>query len=173
MKCELELMLQRDFPFMKQNNVDEEKNLYRRFGCDCGDGWYELLSDCCRQISDRYAKEGVPVDFVPTQIKEKFGTLRFYYSYEDAPCSIAAFDCLGSGTSVRFETSNESVDEKKQKLRQDIADIVRKAEERSKHTCEICGHEGVLRTDLRWIRTLCNSCYDKHKVAIENSKNRS
>lgn len=165
-----EQKLQEEFPFMKQNNVDEEKNLYRHYGFECAGGWYELLRDCCRKITDRYAKAGVPIDFVPTQIKEKFGTLRFYYGFEDAPSGIAAVDFLGSGTSIRLESGSESVDEEKQELRRDIAAIVREAEERSKHTCEKCGSEGVLRTDLRWVRTLCDSCYSAHKAAIEKSK---
>lgn len=33
MREELELKLQEEFEFMWQNNVDEEKRLYRRWGC--------------------------------------------------------------------------------------------------------------------------------------------
>ena len=32
MNIELELKLQEEFPFMKQNPLEEEQNLYRRFG---------------------------------------------------------------------------------------------------------------------------------------------
>ncbi|NLM19030.1 MAG: hypothetical protein GX217_03280 [Clostridiaceae bacterium] len=159
-----------EFPFMKQNNVKEEHNIYRRWGFECSSGWYELLRNCCQQITDRYAEAGVPIDFVPAQIKEKFGTLRFYYGYEDAPCGIAAIDNLWDGTSIRFEPGNECDDEEKKKLRHDIAGIVRVAEERSKHTCEICSKQGIIRTDLSWIKTLCDSCYDARKIAIEEKK---
>ena len=171
MNIELELKLQEEFPFMKQNPIEEEQNLYRRFGCDCGDGWYEILRDCCRKITERYAEAGVQIDFVPAQIKEKFGILRFYYGYEDTPCGIAAFDFLGSGKSIRIELSNESDDEQKVNLRRDIAGIVRAAEERSNHSCEKCGDEGVLRTDLGWIRTLCDSCYAAHLKALKEGRN--
>ena len=171
MNNEWELKLQEEFPFMKQNNVDEEQNLYRRFGCDCGNGWYELLRDCCMQITERYAEAGVPIDFVPAQIKEKFGTLRFYYGYKDTPCGISAFDFLGSGKSIRIEPGNEHEDEQKNKLRHDIAGIVRAAEERSKHTCERCGAEGVLRTDLSWIQTLCDTCYAAKIKALKEGRN--
>ena len=171
MNNELELKLQEEFPFMKQNNVDEEKNLYRRFGFDCGDGWFDLLRDCCRKITERYAEAGVPIDFVPEQIKEKFGTLRFYYGYEDTPCGVAAFDFLGSGTSIRFEPSNESIDEQKEQLRRDISGIVREAEARSAHVCEKCGAEGVIRKDLSWIQTLCDDCYNEKIKALKEGRN--
>ena len=89
MREELELKLQEEFDFMWQNNVDEEKELYRRWGCECSDGWYDIIYDCCKQIKERYVQAGMEMDFEPAQIKEKWGTLRFYYGYKDAPCGIA------------------------------------------------------------------------------------
>ena len=170
MNNEWKLKLQEEFPFMKQNNVEEEHNIYRHWGFECSGGWYELLKDCLQRITDRYAEAGVPIDFVPAQIKEKFGTMRLYYGYEDAPCGIAAFDFLGNGSSIRFEPGNENDGEKKKKLRHDISGIVRAAEERSKHTCEMCGKEGVIRSDLGWVKTLCDSCYDARKKTKEENK---
>ena len=58
MNEQLEQQIQADFPFMKMNKIDGEENLYRRWGCDCDDGWYELIHDMCQAITDRYAKEG-------------------------------------------------------------------------------------------------------------------
>ena len=45
MREELELKLQEEFDFMWQNNVDEERELYRRWGCECSDGWYDIIYD--------------------------------------------------------------------------------------------------------------------------------
>lgn len=55
MNEQLERQIQADFPFMKMNKIDGEENLYRRWGCDCDDGWYELIHDMCQAITDRYA----------------------------------------------------------------------------------------------------------------------
>ncbi len=171
MRKELELKLQDEFSFMKQKNVDEKKNLYRRWGCECSDGWYDIIHDCCKQIKERYELDGTEIDFEPAQIKEKFGTLRFYYGYKDAPCGIAAWDFFGSGISVRFDPKGDDADadseedSNKQKLRADIAKIIRNAEERSKTTCEWCGdtQTASLRTNLGgWICTLCDSCSEKY-----------
>ncbi|MGN0494768.1 MAG: hypothetical protein ACI4GW_00935 [Lachnospiraceae bacterium] len=160
MRKELELKLQDDFLFMKQNNDSEENTLYGRWGCECSSGWYDILYDCCTEIMKKYEEYGVEIDFVPVQIKEKFGTLRFYYGYEDAPCGIAAFDFIGSGMSVRFEPENGK-EGLKEKLRKEIAEIVRNAEERSKTTCEWCGTNdtAILRSNLGGrVLTLCDSC---------------
>ena len=187
MREELERKLQEDFLFMKQNNVDEERGLFRRCGCECSDGWYDIIHDCCKQIEERYAQDGVEIDFEPAQIKEKWGTLRLYYGYKDAPCGIAAMDFIGSGISIRFAPDRESgdadsvEDENKRRLREDIARIVRNAEERSKTTCEWCGDTKTasLRTNIGgWVGTLCDSCAQKyiekrneHRRELEEKRN--
>jgi hypothetical protein len=48
-----------------------------RFYIECGDGWYNLLDFLCKEIQKYLDKEPNP-DFKATQVKEKFGTLRFY-----------------------------------------------------------------------------------------------
>ena len=53
MNAQLEQQIQADFPFMKLNKIDGEENLYRRWGCDCDDGWYNLIHDMCQAIADR------------------------------------------------------------------------------------------------------------------------
>ena len=187
MREELELKLQEEFDFMWQNNVDEERELYRRWGCECSDGWYGIIYDCCKQIKERYVQVGMEMDFEPAQIKEKWGTLRFYYGYKDAPCGIAAMEFIGSGISIRFapDRGTEDADSEeecnKRKLRKDIARIVRNAEERSKTTCEWCGDmkTASLRTDLGvWVCTLCDSCVGKyiekreqHRMELEEKRN--
>lgn len=52
------------------------------FGFECGDGWFDLIDLLCKNIQHQIdwtpedKKEGRQV--VAAQIKEKFGTLRFY-----------------------------------------------------------------------------------------------
>ncbi len=170
MKEELELKLQEDFPFMQQNRVESEHNIYRKWGIECSSGWYQLLHDLCQEITDRYAADEAPVDIVIQQIKEKFASLRFYYSYEAATCAIQAFDCLGDGISIRFQPENTSSDEKTKKLRSDIAQIVRSYEEKSKTVCENCGQIGNMRMDMPWKRTLCDDCYENYLQKIKAKK---
>ena len=76
MKDEFELKLQEDYTFMKQNRVDGERNSYKRWGCECSNGWYSLIHNLCQEITEKYAEYKLPIDIVVLQIKEKFATLR-------------------------------------------------------------------------------------------------
>ena len=62
-------------------NLDDMyiSDLYTAFGCECGPGWYELLRSLCKEIVQAYAEKGLEPDIEIHQIKEKYGTLRFYY----------------------------------------------------------------------------------------------
>lgn len=47
------------------------------FGFECSDGWYDLLWRLCEDIDKMEKPEGFEV----VQVKEKFGSLRFYTNY--------------------------------------------------------------------------------------------
>ena len=98
------------------------------------------------------------IEFVPTMITEWFGKLRFLYVYNDPSCVFIPFHLRGNGTRIHYEPEEGDYNEEKKKLIDIITNIVCKAEERSKHTREQCGAEGVQRTDLN-LKTLCDTCY--------------
>lgn len=169
MREELETKLGNEFPFMKRTNT-EDGNIYQRWGCECADGWYHLLHDLCQEITDTYSNAGMPTDIIIEQVKEKFAALRFYYSFEGTPCPIQAFDCLSDGTSIRFQPQDEFDNEDKKKLKEEIAGIVRKYENKSRTVCECCGNEGIIRMELPWKRTLCDKCLSEHLQKREYRK---
>ena len=108
MKERFEKQLQSDFPFMQQNRDKKERNIYRKWGCECSSGWFELIYELCQRITNRYAEEGIPaneIDLEILQIKEKFGTLRFYYKFKGVSGELQAIDFLGVA-SLRFEPQN-------------------------------------------------------------------
>lgn len=56
------------------------------FGFECGDGWADLLVELCEKIQSRLNtfEPQVASEIVALQVKEKYGTLRFYLSaYDD------------------------------------------------------------------------------------------
>lgn len=171
MRDELEKQLQLDFPFMKQNRVRDEKNTYKRCGCECKDGWYDLIHELCQSISERYERDGKPVDIVVLQIKQKFATLRFYYEFEDLKCPIQAFDFLGDGKNLRYSPGVATTDECTAKLRKDIAEIVHSYEKKSATVCEMCGSHGQRKNASQYyVRTLCDSCYAEYLKKMEERK---
>lgn len=157
MRAELQEKLEEYFSFMKRKQVDEDEritNIYNRFGIEAGDGWYQLIYDLCKEISDVLSKADQPVVLIIDQIKEKFGKLRFYYHFDGDKNGIQAFDFIGVGN-LRITPQGDGI-------KDEISKIVRKYEDKSSYVCECCGsEEGRLRTDLGWIRVLCYDCYSK------------
>jgi hypothetical protein len=88
---------------------------------ECGPGWDQLIDP----LIERCHALGGVVD----QIKEKFGTLRFYYT-ETGPAS----DTLWA----------------------EFQDMVNEAERHSHHTCEMCGARGYGMIKGGWHKTLCS-----------------
>jgi len=63
---------------------EKEPSPYSQRGIECGEGWYDLLNALCHQIQSYTDQTNQPVQPLIQQIKEKFGTLRFYISgYND------------------------------------------------------------------------------------------
>jgi hypothetical protein len=91
---------------------------------DCGLGWRDLIDRCCIRIRAAVAADGGAFRF--TQIKEKYGFARLYWTGRLSPQA-----------SARVE---EAID---------------LAEARSACTCEVCGEPGELRTG-GWLTTRCD-----------------
>lgn len=137
MNPELEDRLAEEFEFMRVKlSPDGVTSGYSSLEIEAEDGWYRLLYNMCKEIAKAIEPSGKTVRLVTDQIKEKYGTLRFYYHLE-------------------------GVDAGKNELNQKISDIVEKYEAMSEQICEICGCKGMLRTDLTWVQTLCDACYSK------------
>lgn len=158
MNAELEDKISDAFSFMQKKKSFEEQcatgiidDNYGAFGCEVSDGWYDVIYGLCAEITELYKKQGQPIDIVVDQIKEKYGTLRFYYHHEGEDKG-NTIDC--PGVSLRF-LPNDS------ELHRQVVEIVHKWEKKSGEVCEKCGKPGVLRNDLSWILTLCDDCYDK------------
>lgn len=167
LRKELQEAIENEFIFMvRKNTYSKQKeegriyDLYGADGCAVGDGWYNVIKEMCREITQAYVEEGKEIDLIPLQVKSKFARLRVYYCFDGDKPGICAMDFIGGDelTTVRF-TPNETTFRKK------ITNIIRKYEERSASVCEKCGGEGRVRTDLPWILTLCDNCY---KEKIEN-----
>ncbi len=163
MRDELEKRLIDKYSFMKPQISREEQDrmgkicdLYGAFGCECGDGWYDLLDEMCTKIQGVYDERGRKPDIIIDQIKEKFATLRFYYHFEGEEPGIQAFDFFGQGSIRMHPGKDDEVHEK-------IAQIVRWGEERSGEICERCGKPGKLRQYAHYICTQCDECYESRE----------
>ncbi|WP_147423837.1 hypothetical protein [Cohnella endophytica] len=166
MREELEEKLANEFPFMRRGNSYKEqeksgeiRDLFGAFGCEVGDGWYEVLRGLCHEVAKAYESAGLPVDIVVDRVKEKFGQLRFHYHRVDYDPGIHAIDSL-DGRDLQAKPDRSE-------LHQEVTKIVQKWKISSTTVCESCGAAGVLRRDLRWVQTLCQQCYSPRKQKID------
>lgn len=109
------------------------------FGTD--EGWDMLIYNLCWAIETHldWVNKGDPNGgyITITDVKEKFGGLRFYYD--------------NSSMSDEF-----------------ISGMVDFAEIMSEATCEECGRPGIIRTDLSWMKTLCNEHHMNRLAAYKD-----
>jgi hypothetical protein len=126
MKAELQQELYQRYKklFEKSKRKECIRNPFYLYGIECGDGWFNLLDKLMDNITKNCDKIKVkyPVIF---QIKEKFGGLRFYCSFEDE------------------ESYNI------------ISKYIKEAELESEKTCEICGKKGKIENIRGWLQCLC------------------
>lgn len=143
------------------------------WGLECGDGWYNLIDILCEALTYSFTtsieldeEDGIRLGLEPStwkgdekpryflevrqpqviadQVKEKFGTLRFYYHLEYDPRHV---ELLKSGKYPKLVEIN--------KRYADFMDgIVHFAETASGRTCEVTGAEGEMHVRGGWFKVI-------------------
>ncbi|MGJ0341939.1 hypothetical protein NG769_05690 [Aliarcobacter cryaerophilus] len=121
---------------MKSVNKEKLKNLeiYQKVAFEFKDGWIDLVYNLGKDIEDLCKLTNCELPLIQ-QIKEKFGTLCFYYN------------TLNSEYPGIVEKS--------------IRALVLQAVHKSSNTCEICGKYGEIRVENRVYTTVCEEHKDK------------
>ena len=87
MKQELDTLLCERYPKLMVNRNKPMQETCMCWGFDCGDGWFNILDQLMGNIQHhidwKNKKEEVVAQVTLDQVKEKFGTLRFYYTGGD------------------------------------------------------------------------------------------
>jgi hypothetical protein len=87
MKLELDELLCEKYPKMMVNRNKPMQETCMCWGFDCGDGWFNILDQLMGNIQHHIDWKNRKGEVVPQvtldQVKEKFGTLRFYYTGGD------------------------------------------------------------------------------------------
>jgi len=87
MKTLLDELLCTRYPKMMVNRNLAMTETCMCWGFDCGDGWFNILDQLMGNIQHhidwKNKKEEVVAQVTLDQVKEKFGTLRFYYTGGD------------------------------------------------------------------------------------------
>jgi len=137
MKSELQNKLYQKYPkIFKQKDLPMTQTCMT-WGCECGDGWYLLIDKLCGQLQWDTDHNNYP-QVEATQVKEKFGTLRFYY------------------TSIPAEGKEHT-----ERQYGSIDGTISFAETLSQFVCEGCGSTTNVTQTKGWITTLCKKCLEK------------
>lgn len=139
MTKELELKFVEKYPKILRDYGGDKKETCMAWGIECGDGWSDLLDNLMQKI--QYVSDKSGVQLIALQIKEKFGTLRFYYT---------------------IETENK---EDAKIVSNIFDDMIYCAEKSSAHICETTGKGGTLCSRVGWMKTLCKDEADKEGFA--------
>ena len=93
MKQELDELLCAKYPKIFKDRHGDMRETLMCWGFECGDGWYNTINLLCANIQhhvdwkqeqkEKYNRGEGCSQVVAVQIKEKFGTLRFYYNGGD------------------------------------------------------------------------------------------
>ena len=87
MKQELDTLLCERYPKLMVNRNLPMQETCMCWGFECGDGWFNILDQLMGNIQHhidwKNKKEEVVAQVTLDQVKEKFGTLRFYYTGGD------------------------------------------------------------------------------------------
>jgi hypothetical protein len=87
MRQELDKLLCSKYPKMMVNRNAPMTETCMCWGFECGDGWFQILNQLMGNIQHHIDWKNKNGEVVPQvtldQVKEKFGTLRFYYTGGD------------------------------------------------------------------------------------------
>jgi len=109
--------------------------LYSKIPFEFLDGWFYIIYDLGQKINSYCLENEIKPPKIQ-QIKEKFGTLRFYYSWQ------------------------EDVDDAH---KEQVRVWVRNVEELSERTCEQCGEPGKVIVDNGVFKTVCQKHIPNHE----------
>jgi len=129
MTKEKQLELVAKYPKIFKNYGGDKMHTCMHWGIEFDDGWYDLIDKCLEKLQyfcDLCTTQEREVQVVADQMKEKYGTLRFYYT-------------VYGGNDVEGSI---------------ISDIVEEAEYKSGRICEVSGDSGTLCQRGWWYKTL-------------------
>ena len=181
MNAELEQKLFTKYPKIFRDTNKSPQESCMAFGLEVGDGWYNLIDVLCEAVTYTFttsvevdAEDGKrlaidpytdrdgktmyffnvkPPQVVADQVKEKFGTLRFYYHLEYSEDNLSL-----------VETKKyPKLDAINQRYADYIDGIVHFADIASARTCEVSGAEGEMHSRKGWFKTLNKQLIEQKK----------
>jgi hypothetical protein len=149
-KEELENKLIEKYPAIFKEIGSDPRHSCMAWGIECGDGWYDIIDALCGSIdnavgiANRSWQDTQPafrLEVHAAQIKQKYGSLRFYVDigWTGAPLDEPA-QLVVNKASDHFYGATDM------------------AERMSRRICESCGQPGRINEGFAWLRCECDAC---------------
>lgn len=138
-------LLKERFPVLYEDMYGPRDKTCMAFGIECQSGWYDIIWELSEKLEPLAKKIKGEFPAKVEQVKEKFGTLRFYIS------------------SVTDEDDKEVINE--------MYKHIGEYELKTVTTCEVCGEKGELRKE-GWYRTLCDKHHEERQKERQSFNDR-
>lgn len=151
------------FPILFQHKDKSARETPLCLGIGCPTGWFHILEQLCTilEFHNMEFAKNYGIAIVADQVKEKFGTLRFYYTIRGVNKDGVVVDDPDAeenrrGIAIEYLTM--------------LADqIISEADHMTERTCAQCGIplDGTNKVETTgWITYICKDCDRKHREAI-------
>ena len=163
------------FPILFQNKDKPMTETCMCWGIECPKGWYNILEQLCTELEysnmESVAKWGMAI--VAEQVKEKFGTLRFYFDVRN----------VDSNGKIDNEHQNCKLNDVQSKIVSEhiymfAQHLINEAEHMTEETCADCGIPLTPYNKVEtegWISYICKKCNEKRekyrRECIESEEN--
>ena len=158
------------FPILFQHRNKSMQETCMCWGIECPKGWYHILEQLCTILEFRNMEftKNYGVAVVADQVKEKFGTLRFYYTVrnvdKDGKClELTSNDQIPKDWEAKLDIATDY-------LEMLTDQIIEEAERLTENTCADCGDplNDENRVETKgWITYICKECDEKRRAEIE------
>ena len=181
MNAEHTKSLWESFPILYKGRYETLRTSLIPFGFECGDGWYypiQELSAKLEGINALLRKHKVYIQAV--QVKEKYGTLRFYYDVRiDLPWYKNAWNYIASKLTpnpkskfvIPFMHETDEQIALSRAVNEVAQEMIDGCETECSNHCEVCGTQfGSWNKDEKvettgWIRIVCKKCAEENNWA--------
>lgn len=152
------------FPILFQHRKLSMQETCMCWGIECPKGWYHILEQLCTALEfyNMEFTKNYGIAIISDQVKEKFGTLRFYFTIREVD---------ENGVAINNTDELPADLENKVRIAKDYLEMlaqeaIDEAESMTENTCAQCGipldKENKVETQ-GWITYLCKECDDDIK----------
>lgn len=152
------------FPILFQHRKLSMQETCMCWGIECPKGWWHILDQLCTvlEFHNMEFKDKYGIAIVADQVKEKFGTLRFYYTIRDVNKDGVVVDACAEDTRIADEENRRRIAIDYLEM---LADkYIAEAEDLTYNTCARCGvplDEKNRVETKNWITYICKECDGK------------